>query len=523
MGKIKRMDQIRTILQTYVATGKNIKATARRLQVSKNTVRHYVRLGLKHQSSLSQLLTLSEEAWKKIFYSKTEQTDSTGRAAYFQSKIKDYIAELRKVGVTRQLLWEEYRKEQPQGYSYTQFCEHFKRALVSRDLTILLNHKAGEKLQIDFAGKGLYLTDPNTGEQIKCEVLVAVLPFSGYTFAVAIPSQKVADFIKGINQIFCFLSCLPQVLLSDNLKSYVTKANRYDPDFNELCVQLATHYQIDLEATRVAKPKDKGSVENGVTNVYRRLYAPLRNEVFFNLQQLNQALQAQAHLLNDKPFQKKLGTRRELFETYEKPVMAALPKEVFDVKRIVSAKVQRTYHIMLGVEQNYYSVPFQYVGKQATVIYSSTSVEIYIDNQRVATHARLPGRLTYKHQTDLNHLPKNHKEWLKTRGYDARYFCEQAAKIGAATEWAIGQLMVGKIHEAIAYKSCEGTLRLAKHYSPQRLEAACKRCQIAGKVNYKMLENILKRNLDIDNEEQQLALNFSPPNHDNIRGPQAYQ
>lgn len=528
MGKIKRMDQIKMILQTYVATDNNIKATARRLQVSRNTVRNYVRKGLEHYPSISKLLSLPEEdlcsEFSKIFYAQTDQQQSNERAIYFNSQISYYFKELRRTGVTRHLLWEEYRTAQPNGYSYTQFCEHLKRAFNRRDVTMLLEHKAGEKLQLDFAGKGLYLTDPNTGEQTKCEVLVAVLPHSAYTYAVAIPSQKVDDFIVGINKVFRFLGCLPQVILSDNLKSYVTKANRYDPDFNELCVQLAAHYQIDLEATRVAKPKDKGSVENGVTNVYRRLYAPLRNEVFFNLHELNEALEAQAHLFNDKTFQKKSGTRREHFEAFEKPAMRSLPSEAFEVKRQVSAKVQNTYHVMLGAERNYYSVPFQHVGKQATIIYTSTTVEIYVDNQRVATHSRLPGRLLYKQQTDLNHLPKSHKEWLETRGYNTKYFCDKAAEIGAATEWAIGQLMVGKIHEAVAYKSCEGTLRLAKNYSPQRLEAACQRClDYGGRVNYKMLENILKKNLDLVDEEQQLALDFSPPEHNNIRGPQAYQ
>lgn len=524
MGKIKRMDQIKMILQTYLATDKNIKATARRLQVSRNTVRNYVRKGLEHHPSVSKLLSLSEEELSKVFYAKTDQQQSNERAIYFKSQISYYFKELRRTGVTRHLLWEEYRLAQPEGYSYTQFCEHFKRAVKRRDVTMLLEHKAGEKLQLDFAGKGLYLTDPNTGEQTKCEVLVAVMPHSAYTYAVAIPSQKVDDFIIGINKVFHFLGCLPKVILSDNLKSYVTKANRYDPDFNALCVQLAAHYQIDLEAARVATPKDKASVENGVTNVYRKLYAPLRNDVFFNLYELNQALEAQAHLLNDRPFQKKSGTRREHFEAFEKPLMQSLPTEVFDIKRVTKGKVQSTYHVMLGAERNYYSVPFQYVGKQATIVYSATSVEIYIDNQRVATHSRLPGRLLYKQQTDLNHLPKNHKEWLETRGYTAKYFCDKAAKIGSATEWAIGQLMVGKTHEVIAYKSCEGALRLAKHYSPQRLEAACQRCRDhGGRVNYKMLENILKKNLDLIDEEEQLALDFSPPEHENIRGPEAYQ
>ena len=523
MGKIKRMDQIKMILQTYLATDRNIKATARRLQISKNTVRTYTRLGLEKYPDLQHLIQLPQEQFKEIFYPNQGQQVGCKKLAYFESKVSYYLKELARPGVTRQLLWEEYRLDQPDGYAYSQFCEHLSRTVKRRDVTLLLEHKAGEKLQIDFAGKGLYLTDPKTGEQTKCEVLVAVMPYSSYTFAVALPSQKVVDFIEGINQIFLFLNCLPKVLLSDNLKSFVIKSNRYDPDFNEVCVQLAVHYGIDLEAARVRKPKDKASVENGVTNVYRNLYAPLRDEVFHNLYELNEALKARSHVLNDKPFQKKMGTRRELFETFEKPVMMPLPTEPFDIKRQVSAKVQRTYHIFLGAERNYYSVPFQYVGRQATVIYTSKTVEIYIDNQRVATHLRLDRQQQYKYRTDINHLPKCHEEWLKTRGYEAKDFYDQADKIGKATRWAIAQLMVGKLHEAMAFKSCEGTLRLAKNYSAQRLESACQRCRDIGKVNYKMLENILKKKLDLTNPEEEILKNYKPPEHENIRGPQAYQ
>lgn len=524
MAIIKRMDQIKIILKTFHQTGK-IKATASRLQMSKNTVRHYVRLAQADGRAFPTILSLEAAAFHQLFYPQKSSPDTVSKASIFTGKVDYYIKELSRPGVTRYLLWKEYRVDYPEGYAYTQFCEHLKRATERRDVTLLLQHKAGEKIQLDFAGKRLYWTDHQTGEQTRCEVLVAIMPFSNYTYAIALPSQKIADFIHGINQVFCYLGGLPQVVLSDNLKSYVTKANRYDPTFNETCVQLATHYQIDLEATRVAKPKDKASVENGVTNTYRRLYAPIRNEVFFSLQELNQALERQLYLHNDLPFQKKQGTRRALFDEFEKPLLGPLPSEIFDLKKTISAKVQRIYHVMLGEDKNYYSVPFQYVGRQATVVYTAHNVEIYIGNQRVATHSRIPGRQTYKYSTHQDHLPKSHQEWLKTKGYDAKYFLAAASKIGAATEWAMRELLTGKIHEAQSYRSCEGTLRLAKNYSDQRLEAACKRCKdTVAKVNYKMLENILKRNLDQSLDPSTASSSeFTPPLHDNIRGAEAYQ
>ena len=211
-----------------------------------------------------------------------------------------------------------------------------------------------------------------------------------------------------------------------------------------------------------------------------------------------------------------------VFEEFEKEYLKPLPSTAFLLQKTISAKMQRTYHIMLGEEQNYYSVPFQYIGKQATVVYDSKNVVIYIGNQRVATHSRLPKRVRYRYQTAMNHMPKSHQEWLKSIGYDTKYFLEKAEKIGAATAWAMGQILTGKIHESQSYKSCEGVLRLAKTYSEVRLEAACLRCQnIANRANYKMIENILKRNLDkVDTANQTESKTIQ--NHENVRGPNYY-
>lgn len=519
MAKIKRMDQVKIILKTYQTTG-SFKATARRLQMSKNTVKHYVRLVQRANYSITEALDLDDKALQKLLYQSPSSSINTERSVVFNEQVDYWIKELRRVGVTRHLLWEEYRQDYPGGYGYTQFCEHLNRAIGRRDLTMRLQHKPGEKLQVDFAGKPMHWVDIHTAEVHVCQVLVGVLAHSQYTFAIALASQKVADFIRGLNQILLFFGKLPKVILSDNLKSFVTKANRYDPTFNEVCVQLAAHYAIDLEAARVGKPRDKAKVENMVGIAYNRIYAPLRNETFFSLEELNRAIRDQVTLHNDKPFQKQSGSRRSHFEDFEHPVMEDLPAQLFEVKKSVRAKVQRNYHVYLGEERNYYSVPCRYVGQTATVVYTSKIVEIFIDHQRVATHSRLPGRQTNIYQTDPDHPPKNHQEWHKSQGYDAAYFIRQAQAIGPATCWAIESILVSKKHEAQTYKACQGALRLAKDYSSERLEAACLRCQPAGKATYGMLKRILEHQLD------QLPLQldlFSTPDHDNIRGPQAYQ
>ncbi len=408
MGKIKRMDQVKTIIATYLDCG-SIKSTARRLKISKNTVREYLRRAEAHPAELSALMQLSDEELSKIFY-KPKDSSAPEREKIFNEKKDDWLSELGRVGVTRYLLWEEYREEHPDGYGYSQFCERLRQTVVRRDLTLSLEHEPGEVLQVDFAGKPMNWVDAQTGEVHYVEVLVAVMPYSHYTFAIALNSQKVGDFIRGLNQSLLFLGRLPKVILSDNLKSYVTRSDRYEPKFNELAGQLGAHYGIDLQATRPRKPKDKASVENMVSTVYRRIYAPLRNEVFHSLEELNEAILGQLKIHNEKPFQKKQGNRRSVFEAAELPLMRHLPPDLFEIKKTTRAKVQRNYHVFLGEEKNYYSVPFQYVGNQTTVVYTASIVEVYYENKRIALHKRLLGKNAYLHRTEESHIPKSHQE-----------------------------------------------------------------------------------------------------------------
>jgi hypothetical protein len=346
------------------------------------------------------------------------------------------------------------------------------------------------------------------------------MPHTQHSFAVALPSQKVTDFVDGLNQALLFFGKLPKVILCDNLKSFVTKADKYEPDFNELCIQLATYYQIDLQAARVRKPKDKASVENLVSTIYTRVYAPIRDEIFHSLVELNEAITRQLNLHNRRPYQQKTGCRLSEFTSIESPEMKELPSELFEVKKTTRSKVRKDYHVYIGEEKNYYSVPFQYVGREAIIVYTSHSVEVFVGSQRVATHSRLLYRNLYRHQTNSTHMPKSHSEWKKARGFNAAYYIAQADKIGSATRWAVELVIRSAIHAPQSFNSCMGILRLANKYTPERLELACLRCQKVDKTSYKMLKNILTRNLDQVIEQDDL---FSTPAHDNIRGPKAYQ
>jgi transposase len=380
MRKRKRMDQIKTIIENYLSSG-SIKQTARQLKISKNTVRGYLRLGKEHTEDLPKLLELESDELRSIFYPGSSGKEEA-RATYFTQQVPYWIKELRRVGVTRHLLWEEYRVEQQEGYGYSQFCDRLRKEIGRKDLTLSLSHTPGEVMMADFAGKKQKWVDPDTGEVHTCEVLVCVFPHSQYTFAIALRSQQILDFVDGLNQALLFFGATTQVILSDNLKSYVTYADRYEPRFTQLCQQLGAHYQLDLQAARVAKPKDKASVESAVGIAYRRIYAPLRNEIFHSLGELNAAIRTQLALHNEKPYQKKESCRKDIFDRYELPCMRSLPSELFEVKKITKAKVQRNYHVYLGEEKNFYSVPYRYVGCKAEVIYSSKTVEVFVVTSR---------------------------------------------------------------------------------------------------------------------------------------------
>lgn len=518
MGKFKRMDQIRTILKTYHET-ESIKGTARRMQVSRNTVREYVRRAHQYSKDLLQVLKRTDsELWQIVHGGfKGEQENREG---VFIGLIDYWIKELPRVGVTKKLLWEEYRKDHQDGYGYSQFCDRLKREIGRRDITIRMDHNPGEILQVDFAGKCMQWVDAYSGEVYSCPVLIATMPHTQHSFAIALPSQKVTDFVYGLNQALLFFGRLPKVILCDNLKSFVTRADKYEPDFNALCVQLATYYKIDLQATRVRKPKDKASVENLVSTIYNRIYGPLRNEVFHSLAEVNEGIKQSLKDHNNRPYQQKPGCRISEFQSIEWPMMRELPPELFEIKKSTRSKVRRDYHVFIGEEKNYYSVPFQYVGRESILVYTSTTVEVYIGAQRVAIHSRLLYRNMYRYQTDPNHMPRSHAEWKRARGFNAAYYIDQAAKIGPCTRWAIQSVIRSVLHPPQSFNICMGIFRLVETYSAQRLEQACMRCQKVDKVTYRMLKNILARNLDQNEEQGDL---FTPPKHNNIRGPETYQ
>ena len=432
----------------------------------------------------------------------------------------DLHAQLQRPGVTLRLLWEEYRQHYPEGYGYTRFCHYLNAHIGTKDVTAIFEHRPGEKLMIDFAGDKLSYIDTQSGELVYCEVFVAVLPYSSYIYAQALPSQKQQHFAQGMNNAFLFLGGVPQCVLCDNMKSAVKKANRYEPAFTELTEQLALHYQTTFMATRVRKPRDKATAETSVNVAYKRIYGKLRNIECNSLKELNWHIHKALDELNARNFKSRNYSRKDVYLQYERDHLQPLPSDVFEIKKSVFAKVQRNYHIILGEDMHQYSVPWRFSGKRVKVVYTTDLVEIYHDYKRIALHERNYRRHGYT--TSKDHMPENHRAIYEQKGWDAGYFLKEAEKTGTQTRKAIALVLESRAFPEQTYNACLGILRLCRKYGSNRLEAACALVLQGPKVNYGIISNILKNNMD-KQQPDTTEKDFKTVAHENIQGAENYQ
>lgn len=510
------MEQLKQILQLR-KDGIGIREMARRTGVSRNSVRKYLSLLASASGDVLQ------ESGNKTLADKAYGNDSVAHDASRLQQLIDHFShtqgELSKTGVTRQLLWQEYLQQHPDGYAYSHYCYHLAQYLKNRDLSMHLEYQAADMIMIDFAGKKQYYVDTDTAEQIACEVFVAILPYSGLIFCKAVPSQKTADFTDCINSMLKFYTGVPATIICDNLKTAVTRADRYEPQFTDVCIQLSEHYSTTFSATRPYSPRDKAMVERAVNIVYTHVYAPLRKQEFCSLEALNAAMQLQLALLNDKPYKNTPYSRRWFFEQQEQALLKPLPSAPFTSKKVVQLTIQRNYHVQLSEDHRYYSVPFQYVGKKVKVLYDARVVEVYLDGTRIALHIRNQQNKAYSTQPD--HMPPHHKRMQQIKGFNRDDLLAQATRLGTNVVEAATLMLENSIYIEQNYKACFGMLMLHKKYTAPRLDAACGRALQGTRVNYTMIKNILERGLD---KQTQLPLNSDPiPEHDNIRGKDHYQ
>jgi transposase len=469
------------------------KTIARELGLSKNTVKSY--------------LDVSQD--------KNEGSSSGSRTEDLHSFFPYCRSELGRKGVTRQILWGEYRSKYPGGYSYSQFCEYLKQYLDRKDVSLHIEQQPGDKLYIDFAGSKMTIADPYTGEIKEVEVFVAVLGYSGKTYVRACESQRKEDFLSCIVRTLNYYGGVPKVLVPDNLKSGVDKANAYEAEINRDLLDLGNHYDMAILPARSLKPRDKAWVERMVQIVYTRIYAPLRNQVFTNLDKLNDAIAEYLEKHNNIPLQGREESRNLLFENEEKGQLNPLPQDYWELKEYLQVKVMKNCHVQLHLDRHYYSVPYHYIGQKVKLVYTATYVSVYLNGERLAYHLR--DRVPYKYTTVKEHLPSSHQfvsEWNPVK------FIEWAGRIHPDVESYIRKVLDNKSYPEQTYRSCVGILSFEKKAGKDRLIAACQRASSFGVYNYKVIGQIINNRLDrVEPKTNQITM----PLHENIRGANYYK
>lgn len=442
----------------------------------------------------------------------------TGQRRFAEPDFGQVHQELGGKSVTKQLLWQEYRQQHPtDGYSYAQFCHRYLKWLGCQQRSMRQIHYAGEKLFVDYCGPTMTVVNPDTGEVRSAQVFVAVLGASNYTFACASWSQKQEDWLAAHVQALEFFGGVPQIIVPDNLKSAVSKVDRYKPVITASYQQLAAHYQSVIIPARPYKPKDKAKAEVAVQIVERWIMARLRHHTFFTLASLNQAIAQLLVELNERPFKKLPGSRRSQFERIDKPALRPLPAQPYQYAEIKQARVHIDYHV--EYDKHYYSVPHHLV-KQAVEVHASASVVVfYSHGQRVATHPR-----SYRqgaHSTCAEHMPGTHRtvhEWSAER------FLSWASDVGPATGEVMTLLLNRKQHQEQNFRSALALLSNAKKYGRDRLNSACARALQINSPTRSSVESILKRGIDqislerSTDSQQELALDT----HENVRGQNYY-
>ena len=424
--------------------------------------------------------------------------------------------ELRRPGVTRQLLWEEYRREQPDGYAYTQFCAHYKRFRGQLEPSLRQSYKAGEKLFVDWAGQTIALVDPQSGERRAAHLFVAVLGASNYTYAEAFESHQLPCWIEAHVHAWEFFGGVTTITVPDNEKTGITHACRYEPELNRTYQDLAEHYGTVVIPARAGEPQDKAKVENAVLNAERRILAVLRDRQFFSLAELNQAIRQALRELNERPFQKLPGCRRELFEQVDRPALRPLPAGRYELARWQKAQVNIDYHIQ--VDWHLYSVPYRLVHQPVEVRLATRMVEIFHHGRRVALHPRSAQRGGVT--TDPAHMPKSHQkhaEWSP-----GRLIHWAQSEVGEQCGEVVRRILESKPHPEQGYRSCLGLMRLRRMYGAERLEQACLRALRLEACSYRSIKSMLQTGLD------RQPVPGPPPEpvvitHPNVRGAQYYQ
>jgi Transposase and inactivated derivatives len=495
--------------------GNGIKSISRILGMSKNTVKKYLHQVQEQSLDVVSLLTRSNEEVERILSGK--EILQKDRLAELQALFPDISADLEKTGFTLHYLWCKYKTTHPEGYQYSQFCYYYQKYRERKNAVMHFEHEPGDKLFLDYAGKKISYVEFGTGEIIECEFFVSVLGYSQYTYAEASPSQQKDDLIESVQNALHYFQGVPRVLVPDNLKSAVTKSNKYDPCLNEDFLDMANHYDCAIMPARSRKPRDKSLVENHVKTLYTRVYAELSTQTYFSLKDLNMAIFTCIEKHNNMLFQGKEYSRKQSFEETEKSTLKALPQESYELKKYTMVSVMKNSHVQLREDKHYYSIPFRYIGEKVKLSYTSKEVSIYLKGERIAYHLR--DRKKYKYTTVKEHLPSQHQfvtEWNPEK------FIHWASGISLIVKQYIEGVLSQNAYPETLYRACVGILTMTKKVEKERLIKACEMGIEMNTYNYGFIDRVLKNGTDklLSNNKIEKA---QLPDHENLRGEDYYK
>ena len=448
-NKTTDMSKVRKTIVLY-HQGRDKSFISRYLQISRTTVQKYLNLFKVLNLDINQLNQKSDAELERIF-STNNQPDLPPKLQVVYDFFPYMEKELKRTGVTKQLMWEEYFAQNPDGLRSSQFMDRYMKWTKKMNPVMHMEHKAGDKLFIDYAGKKLTVVDKDTGEITEVEFFVAILGSSQYTYAEASPTQQKEDFISSVENALRFYGGVPAAIVPDNLKSAVIKSNKYEPTVNETFLDFAEHYGTAVLPARAYKPRDKSLVEGAVRILYQRIYTALRNRVFHSIEALNTAIWDELDVHNNKKLTGRHISRLQMFNDVEKDVLGQLPGQRYEIKYQCTATVGQNGHVQLGKDKHYYSVPYQYIRKKVKLLFTCATVEIYHKYNRIAVHKR--SLKPYNYTTQTEHLASTHQfmtEWTPQR------FIDWGASIDQHVKEFITRLLEQRLHPEQAYKSCLG-------------------------------------------------------------------
>jgi transposase len=507
-GKTIIMSKLKQILLLR-ANNTSLQSIAEATGLARNTVKKYLRLVEAKGLKVDDLLNMDDMGAEAVI--KDPEPLDKARYESLSLLFEKIEKELKRTGVNRWVLWGEYRLLYPDGYGYSQFCDHYRNWKQTQLGTLHQEYLPGEKLFIDFSGEKLSLVDPQTGETTAVEVYVCILGYSQMTYVEAVESQRKEDFIKATENAFYYFGGVPRVLIPDNLKSAVTKADKYEAEINAAFLDFANHYGTTVMPARSRKPKDKAHVEKAVSIVYTRVFAPLRNQVFHTLSSLNEAIRERLIIHHQTPFQLRPESRAELFEQQEKQVLLPLAAERYEIRCFKEATVMKNGHVQLA-DKRFYSVPYRFIGQKVKVIYSNTHVNIFCKQERIAYHRRVKG---FGYSTTPDHLSSTNKfvsEWNPNK------FTDWAGSISPIVRQYIIHILENASYPEQAYRSCVGILSYEKKVGRERLIKAVERAIFFGAYNYSTIKRILENGYDKIAFGEDAGSQLKLPLHENIRG-----